>query len=517
MPDLDQFIKSNMNLDLCKVKLAFIQPNYPYNELEIGHNLENYNSVLPNFGALQLLKYILSKGLLKEVKYFESSFYDNDYNLKNEIIQYFNGETGILAATCYTGSLHKVRELFNRFDNIHYLKIVGGPHITAMPDISFAHIAVRGDGETTLEEIITKFPDFTDIKTGIAYESNSIRNIRRPRWNSNYNNIPLPAYELIKEYREQDIYFSTIGKAMSDTAIYMTSLGCYGNCSFCPTKLLHGKYKAKSTDLVLQEINLLKRKYNFTNIQLQDDNIFDRPDTGVIFKYLSENNIGWTCNARIDSINIKTIRELCNFGCKYIFLGIESFCEKNLEYFNKGINLNQISNSLTLLNDCSTLISEVGIIIGSPIDNHETILKSFRISLTLPIDFIGITILNLIPGTLEWRRACTRNILIKYLDKNGNYRPEYYTVDKLSPLRQPTVCKSLKKHQLNCLLLIGYSMFYIRQTQIERLTGKINNAAVINLVNDIKNGLDHWTKYYGDHDEVYKLLISENTRIQSII
>lgn len=164
--------------NLSNSKMAFIQPEYYFNTLESAHALDKYSSIRPNYGALQLLAFAKERKLFKDLRYFEGCAFKDETALQQAVKDYFAGENGVIGSTCYTSNIDIIRRLFNSFHNSH-LKIVGGPHISSMPDTSFAHIAVLGEGELTLEEIVKKYPNMQNILTGIAYEKGNRKIVTR--------------------------------------------------------------------------------------------------------------------------------------------------------------------------------------------------------------------------------------------------------------------------------------------------------------------------------------------------
>ena len=282
---------------LTGMRLAFVQPKYHFDDLEDSHGMNEYTSILPNFGALQLLTSVKDATSIGDVRYFERSAYTDDAQLEKDIKEFFMEGPGIIAAACYTATLDHTRQFFTRFDDSRFLKIVGGPHITAMPDISFAHIAVIGEGEETLAEIIGRFPDIGSIRRGIAYSTESGEILTPPRYNMDLDVLSLPDFRLIDNYRKRGLYRSSLGKSEGDAVVYLTSAGCRSNCSFCPSSLLHGRYRQKSSEKVISEIDELVEEYGFSEIQIYDDNFLDRIDADIIMDHLGKKGVSWICLA----------------------------------------------------------------------------------------------------------------------------------------------------------------------------------------------------------------------------
>lgn len=278
----------------------------------------------------------------------------------------------------------------------------------------------------------------------------------------------MPAFELIDEYRKASIYRSSYGKSDNDAAVYMTSQSCMANCSFCPTHSIHGKWRAKSTAKVIEELNILIDTFGFKTIQFYDDDFLLRKDLNAILAHLKTREIEWTCFTRADNIDLSKLMKMKSSGLIHLFIGVESGSQEVLDYYKKNITVQTNSNAIAMC-DLTGVRSEIGIIFGAPIDTLDTIKKSLDFILDNPVDYLGISILSVNPGTLEWKRAKEKNKFKDIIDEKGNYAPEKYGKDLLEPLNQPAVCENLSKQDLNSLVDMGYALFYLRDSQIARL------------------------------------------------
>ena len=454
--------------------LAFVQPRYFFSQLSDDHNIVDYSSRQPNYGALQLLAYMRDTKLLGDIKYFEASASKTDVDLEKEVRRFFGSRQGILAATTYTASLNQVQQFFDRFEDSHF-KVIGGPHATGMPDITFAHVAVRGEGEKTFEDVIKLFPKLDLINKGISYHANGVTRVTPAQFNLDLDAIPLPAFDLIGEYRAKGVYKTSLGKMTGDVGLYITSQSCIGDCSFCPTHAIHGKWRSKSVSKVLSELNKLIHTYGYSKIQFHDDTLLARRDLGEIVKFLKNNNIVWECFARANEISEKSLSEIAGSGLQHLLIGLESGLQSQLDYFRKKTTPQQNARALRLT-DAFDISTEGCLIIGAPHDTVTSINNSFRLVLENPLDWLSISILSCTPGTLEWKRMMKADVFAGLFDNNNFYRPELYTKDSLEPLHQPTVCKNITKQELNWLVDIGYASFYLRKAQQSRLFTRHKNV-----------------------------------------
>lgn len=132
---------------------------------------------------------------------------------------------------------------------------------------------------------------------------------------------------------------------------YYVSRSCFwGSCAFCDCDYGYdGKYRVKSVNKVLQDISVLRKKYNPEIIYFIDEAL-SVPFIEKMCDAIDEDNkFFWFAYIRA---NKKFSYELCkkmyDKGCRYLLVGIESCSENVLKEMNKGITINDI---LTTVNN----------------------------------------------------------------------------------------------------------------------------------------------------------------------
>ena len=204
-------------------------------------------------------------------------------------------------------------------------------------------------------------------------------------------------------------------------------------------------------------------------------------------------------------------------NCRHLFLGIESGNQSTLDYYRKRTQVQDNTRALQLA-DSFGITTEAGIIIGSPPDDLDSVMSTFRYIAGQPLDYLGISILQVNPGSDEWKRAYNAGKLESVIDSKGNYRPEWYNADRLEPINLPSVCNNLTKRELNCLVDIGYGVFYLRRSQHERLQKRIDGNTLdrfyktmfSNLKNTVDNLSEH-SRLYPIALHTYKSAMKQNT------
>ena len=219
----------------------------------------------------------------------------------------------------------------------------GGYHPTAMPEQTlqneFVDIIVNGYGEITFSELITRLANsqsYEDVM-GISYKKNKevITNPDRPM--PDLNKLHGLDYHLF--YMEK--FFKDTN---TRTLHYITSRGCPHQCGFCADSVIYKrKWNALSAERVVEELERLKKTYNYDSVRFYDSNLFVNEQRiidickGVIEKKL---DFSWLkCNGDafiFNKYSEDTFKLMHRAGISNILLGIESGYEPALSCVDKA-------------------------------------------------------------------------------------------------------------------------------------------------------------------------------------
>lgn len=188
--------------------------------------------------------------------------------------------------------------------------IVGGPHVSVKPEESKKHanIIVQGEGEYIFTPIIQK---------------GFIKNL---------DELPFPARHLmnLEKYFELSKYFQGGRNSKERSGSIITSRGCPFNCIFCTVKLIMGqKFRARSPENVVAELEEMVNKYKIKYILFEDDNFtLDRERVVEICKLILERKLDFkweTPNGvRADKLDKELLIKMKEAGCVSIIVSPES-------------------------------------------------------------------------------------------------------------------------------------------------------------------------------------------------
>ena len=308
-----------------------------------------------------------------------------DKDVKSLIKKYAPSAT-CFGVTVLTGSpIEDAMEITNYAkENFPHLTTVwGGWHTSLFPeqvlkDCSYVDITVQGQGEATFKDIIeytegTK--NLNEVK-GITYRNekgNIIKNA--PREMVDMDTLPMVNYNLI----DVEKYFKLKKRRQFD---YISSVGCYFRCTFCADPFVfQRKWSAISPTRVADELEHWYSKYQFTDVNFQDETFFTYPKRIVeIANLFIEKNIkiSWAATMRADQGNRMEDEEfeICvKSGMRRLLIGVESGSQSMMDWLKKDIKIEQVYL-------CAERCKRYGVavifpfIVGFPNETNESVKSS---------------------------------------------------------------------------------------------------------------------------------------------
>lgn len=369
-----------------------------------GKGLEKIGTCLPPLGLLSL-------GAVLENNGYEVKIYDSDLlnsNVENLIEYVKKYEPDFVGIYCNTSNYHRV---INYADNIKKISGVsvclGGPHPIIEPDKVLKNpsvdLVVMGEGEMTLLDLLDVLSRNGDLKKvkGLAFKDingNIVVNERREPI-PDLNVLPMPARHLvdIEKYRPSPHHYLEL-----PMTTMIVSRGCPFGCLFCASRNVWGRsYRFRSVVKVIEEIKFLIKEYGIKNINFWDDLWGMRKEwTEEFCKRMIEEkiNISWSCERRVDTVDLDILKLMKKAGCYSIFYGIESLDQDCLDAINKGIKVEQAENVIKMTKKAGIEV-RANFILGLPNETPEKVRKMIKRVLKLNPDYIKFNILTPYPGT----------------------------------------------------------------------------------------------------------------------
>ena len=209
--------------------------------------------------------------------------------------------------------------------------------------------------------------------------------------------------------------FGELNKRMPYASIY-TTLGCPYKCVFCciNAPFNESKYRCRSPQVVVDEIDLLVTKYGVKTFKIIDEMfVLKKSHYLKICSLLAEKPYAHELNiwayARVDTIKQETLSLMRNAGIRWLALGIESADDKVRDGANKSLDEESITTIVREIQKAD--INVIGnFIFGLPHDSVFTMTKTLELAKQLNCEFANFYSAMAYPGSQLYTNALENNI-----------------------------------------------------------------------------------------------------------
>jgi len=390
--------------------------------LLINPKFENANSFWIPLGLAYIASYLEKNSF--DVKVIDANVLQIDDEKVADLIEKKPDIVGISAMTSVIYSAWEIaKSIKQKFPET--LIVLGGPHPTILPEESlkngFIDIVVVGEGEETMNEIAASFRDKTlklnEIK-GIAYKTNSgkIEFTEARPLIENLDKLPFPARHLFPALKK---YVPEACKKMP-MATVLTSRGCPYRCTFCYAGIFGKKFRSRSPENIVAEIEHLKKDFGIKEFHICDDNFFlDGKRVLRFCELLKERkiNLPWACvgGLRVNLVekSPELLELMAKTGCYRTAIGIESGNQQILNNIQKDITLEQVRKAVKILNKAKILVCGL-FMIGNYGENEKTVDDTIKFAKSLSIDYAEFMTATPYPGTKLYDQVLEKgHLLIK--------------------------------------------------------------------------------------------------------
>jgi anaerobic magnesium-protoporphyrin IX monomethyl ester cyclase len=385
-------------------KVVLVTP--PVTLKERYGKLSGAANTLPSLGILYLAAVLRKEG--HAVSVIEASSLGLTLReLLDEIIACNPEFVGISATTLSILNASKLADEIKK-NNGNIKIIVGGPHLTAVPEETMGlfksfDFGVIGEGEETIRELINSIKGGKEISgiPGIIFHDrgNVIRTVPR-MFLDDLDKLPFPAWDLLSDF--PDKYHPPPFRLKRLPAAYIvTTRGCPNKCIFCDRSVFGNKCRGHSAEYVLELIEYLYNRFGIREILIEDDTFVTFKSRlievceGIIKRGMK---ISWSCLGRADAVTPEILGLMKRAGCWSISYGIETGDPEVMKFIGKNITLDKIKQAVKWTKETG-MLSKGFFILGHPTDNHETIKKTIAFALSIPLDDISVSMMTPFPGS----------------------------------------------------------------------------------------------------------------------
>ena len=287
--------------------------------------------------------------------------------------------------------------------------VVGGHHITILKekvlkecdDIDFGVVA---DGERTIVELCRNDLPYDDIK-GLIFRKNIQIIFTGER----------PVVEDLDEYAFPQ-YKKFNMKDYSRQIPIQSSRGCVYQCTFCPNKLIGRKFRTRSPENFVDEIEYWYAR-GIRQFAIDDDNfalikkrayaICDE----IAKRHLKNLFIRCSNGIRADSIDRQLLARMKQIGVREVGFGVDGGNNKVLGHLKKGETIETIERAIK---DACELGLDVKmfIIVGTPHETRADIEDSIKLAKKYPVARVNFNNAIPYPGTEMFDYVKKHNLFI---------------------------------------------------------------------------------------------------------
>ncbi|MDY6791359.1 MAG: radical SAM protein [Thermodesulfobacteriota bacterium] len=272
--------------------------------------------------------------------------------------------------------------------------VVGGYHAALYPEYYLQKLDVDfviiGEGEQSSVQLLDSLINDKDILKvpNLAFRKKDEMVKTEKKYIQDINAIPYPSRKFLKA-RDFKMYRA---RAVS----MITSRGCPNKCDFCTGKIIWGKrYRARSIESVLSEIDRCIHQYEIKIINFEDDNIFAHKSRAVElltelyhFQRIHDVSLDFTAmnGISIEQLDEEILNLMKQAGFRELNISLVSYSEQLQKRYNRPFDTKKFAD---IANMARTLGMNVRsyFILGLPNQTKEEIeatinfLKSLQVKI----------------------------------------------------------------------------------------------------------------------------------------
>ncbi len=365
-----------------------------------------FGFIFPPTGLLYVAAYSEMMGCDVTIK----DFFISDENPKNFSFKDYD----IVGITSDTKQFPHAMDISRAAKKAGCTVVIGGVHPSSVhmevQEIDSVDFVVHGEGELTFYELVRTLEskgNLSNVK-GISYMVNgTVSKTHRRELILNPDKLPFPARHLIDIEAYNKRGFKYGGERL--VAMISSSRGCPYDCFFCAVPFVSGrKWRSRSVDSIMAEIDELYNRYGYRAIVFSDDNFtISTKRVKELCKRILEKryDLWWWCMSSPNTLikNEDMVELMARAGAKTVFIGVESGSEKTLEEFNKKMDTSTAEKAVAVLKKYGIEIY-ASYIIGGINDNASSILRTIKFARKLDTNVAQFSILTPYPGTVLYEK-----------------------------------------------------------------------------------------------------------------
>jgi radical SAM superfamily enzyme YgiQ (UPF0313 family) len=291
--------------------------------------------------------------------------------------------------------------------------VMGGPHVSFMPEEALAHCdyVVTGEGEQVFADLIATLSrrEKPASQNGLSFK-NSDGSFSHGGMAVvvDYESLPSPDFNLARHDGPFEV-----------PPIVVTSRGCPHNCSFCSVTPIFGrKYRFKSNEQVIAELRPVQHR----SVCFGDDNFCANParTKSLLREMIDKKAVplrwsGQMCvNAASDPELLSLMQET---RCRIVYVGVESVNPETLNKYGKAHKVDAVAKCVEQLHKHDIGIH--GMFVVDSNDSPDAAKNIVDYAMAVDMDTIQVFSLTPFPGARAYDEYKDRLIHHDWTDFDG--------------------------------------------------------------------------------------------------
>jgi anaerobic magnesium-protoporphyrin IX monomethyl ester cyclase len=310
----------------------------------------------------------------------------------------------IVGVTMYTAGRKESLEILKAAKEVGAKTITGGPHVATMTKQLIEHYGdfvdhfVIGDGELAWKAICSG----EELPQKVKMPVKDLDSLPLPKWD---------AVDIMSYPGRGDQIYRGVNLHVEPRISIVLGRGCQGQCEFCSTWWVNGKYRAHGKDWMAANLNILWN-IGVRHLVFQDDCLTSNRQAALeLCDILDQYGFVWFGTTRVDTIDLELAYRMKRCGCYHLAFGVESGSEEMLKKMNKKVNLDKAYEARMICAKTGIPFSAL-MMFGYPGETEQIRMKTGAFLRTLRPDVVGsIGKVWVFPGTVLYQK-CKRAGLI---------------------------------------------------------------------------------------------------------
>jgi radical SAM superfamily enzyme YgiQ (UPF0313 family) len=345
----------------------------------------------------------------------------------------------LVAITSMTVQAPRAYQIADRFRECGVPVVMGGFHVSALPEEALAHCdaVVVGEAEQSWNAVLD------DLSRGAlrsVYTAEALHDLR---------GLPVPRYDLVdlRPYR-----FPLLS--------VQATRGCRHSCEFCSVSRHYGAvHRCRPVEEVVEEVRAIRTNAKARLVFFVDDNIIaDRSYAGALLEALIPLKLRWLGQFSLHlGLDPRLLRLAQRSGCIGAYVGIESIDPANLRSVNKAFNrVGRYREALDAMRRHGIAV-QASIIAGLEHDSVALLRATERFVAESRVPIASVFILTPFPGTPLRQR----------MEREGRIRStDWSELDNTQVTFEP---KNIAREELQAWFWGFYRRFYSLRAVFPRL------------------------------------------------